>query len=170
MSNRVVARFRNSDDALGAIDDLRRMDIASEAITLGSPEPIMHRDQNELGKKSRVGIFAIAGGFMGAFAALGLTIGTSRSMGLTTGGMPIVAPWPFGIIVFELTALGAILATFGRTLFEAGLLHRIPPGLGAESPGNGAFVLVVHCPTPSRAHAVTRTCQMRRGAVATESD
>jgi hypothetical protein len=35
--------------------------------------------------------------------------------------MPIVSPWAFGIIVFELAALGAILVTLGRMIFEAGL-------------------------------------------------
>jgi hypothetical protein len=38
--------------------------------------------------------------------------------------MPIVSWWAFGIIVFELTALGAILMTLGRMVFEAGLARR----------------------------------------------
>jgi hypothetical protein len=35
--------------------------------------------------------------------------------------MSIVTPWAFGIIVFELTALGAILSTLGRMIIEARL-------------------------------------------------
>jgi len=53
-----------------------------------------------------------------------LTVVTSRRVDLVTGGMPIVTPWAFGIIVFELTALGAILATLVRMIFEARLARR----------------------------------------------
>ncbi len=43
-------------------------------------------------------------------------------MGLPTGGMPIVAYAPVGIITFAATALGAVAAAFGTLLWEAGLL------------------------------------------------
>jgi hypothetical protein len=60
-------------------------------------------------------------------AAAGLTALTSMRMNLVTGGMPIVAPWAFGIIVFEMTALGAIGLTLGRMIFEARLFRRALP-------------------------------------------
>jgi molybdopterin-containing oxidoreductase family membrane subunit len=72
---------------------------------------------------SRIGMFAIAGGVAGAAAGLLLTILTSRHTNIITGGMPVISPWPFGIIVFELTALGAILAVFARMVYEARLMR-----------------------------------------------
>jgi hypothetical protein len=38
--------------------------------------------------------------------------------------MPIVTPWAFGIIVFEMIALGVILASVGRMIYEGGLMRR----------------------------------------------
>jgi hypothetical protein len=93
---------------------------------------------------SRIGMFAIAGGVVGAAAGLLLTILTSRHTNIITGGMPVVSPWPFGIIVFELTALGAILAVFARMIYEARLMRyaertSINPGIQptAASPKRG---------------------------------
>ena len=98
---------------------------ARDAITIMSAEPLAEFI-SELGSKSpgRAGMLSIAGGIAGAGAAIALTVWTSRRMGLVTGGMPIITPWAFGIIVYELIALGAILTTFVVTIYEAGLLRR----------------------------------------------
>ena len=40
---------------------------------------------------------------------------------LPTGGMPITPPWTNGIIVYEMTMLGAILTTIVMLLIGAGL-------------------------------------------------
>src|SRR5262249_3678176 len=80
-------------------------------------------------------------------------------------GMPIVAPWPFGIIVFELTALGAIAFTLGRMIFEAGLMSPVPRAL-QKAPGvEASVVLEIECPTEARATAAARACQARGGLV-----
>ncbi len=76
------------------------------------------------GPKTRIQLFGIIGGLVGAGFAILLTVWTSRRVGLVTGGMPIVSPWAFGIIVFELAALGAILMTLGRMVIEAKLARR----------------------------------------------
>jgi hypothetical protein len=75
--------------------------------------------------------------------ALLLTVWTSRRVGLVTGGMPIVSPWAFGIIVFELMALGAILATLGRMIFEAGLVKRRAPTDYDDAVADGKIVVLI---------------------------
>jgi apolipoprotein N-acyltransferase len=93
--------------------------------------------------KTRIAGFAIAGGLLGATFAILLTVWTSRRVGLVTGGMPIVSPWAFGIIVFELAALGAILVTLGRMIFEAGLARRGALADFDESVAEGRIVVSI---------------------------
>ena len=170
MSNKVIITFKNPVEARGALDDLSRMDVSSDAITVGSEEPLEGMEHYGASGPTRIGLFAIAGGIAGATAALLLTIITSKQMNLVTGGMPIIAPWPFGIIVFELTALGAIVFTLGRMVFEAGLMSRVPRAI-LKPPGAGASViLALDCPTQARAAAAARACQARGGLVIDQED
>ena len=124
MPERIVAMLDTIDEAAAAIARLRREGISRESITTMSSEPL-HREAGEDNHSpSRIPLLAICGGVLGAGFAIALTVVTSRRVDLVTGGMPIVTPWAFGIIVFELTALGAILATLVRMIFEARLARR----------------------------------------------
>jgi hypothetical protein len=122
MAETNIAIFDTRAEALAALRELRREGVPSSSITVMSSEPLHFEDDSA--PKSRIAGFAIGGGLIGAAFALLLTVWTSRQVGLVTGGMPIASPWTIGIIVFELTALGAILATLGRMIHEAGLLRR----------------------------------------------
>ena len=124
MPERIVAVLDTIDEATAAIALLRREGISRESITTMSSEPLHAEAGEENHPPSRIPIFAICGGVLGAGFAIALTVMTSRRVDLVTGGMPIVTPWAFGIIVFELTALGAILATLVRMIFEARLARR----------------------------------------------
>src|SRR5215813_7788297 len=120
MAETVLALFDVADEATDAARELRSEGIDSNDITIMSNEPIpMEEDEGQ--PPTRMGSFAIVGGFLGASAAVTLTVLTSKHIGIVVGGMPIISPWAFGIIVFELTALGAIVTTLGRMLYEAGL-------------------------------------------------
>jgi hypothetical protein len=109
-------------EAIAVLRELQREGVPSSSITVMSSEPL-HLETNDA-PKTRIAGYAIAGGLLGVAFAILLTVWTSRRVGLVTGGMPIVSPWAFGIIVFELAALCAILVTFGRMIFEAGLVRR----------------------------------------------
>jgi hypothetical protein len=138
--NRITV-YDTRHEAVAAIRQLKREGVPASSITVMSSEPL-HLEASA-SKQSRIPGFAIAGGFAGAVAAILLTVITSRRVDLITGGMPIVTPWAFGIIVFELTALGAILATLGRMIYEARLIR---PRLSAEhedSVADGRIVIAV---------------------------
>ena len=113
-----VRVLNNRHEAVAALHELERDGVPKSAITVMSSEPL-HMECE--GPKTRIPLFGIIGGLLGAVFAILLTVWTSRRVGLITGGMPIVSPWAFGIIVFELGALGAILMTLGRMVFEASL-------------------------------------------------
>src|SRR5215471_12727114 len=125
---RLTAIVDSPHQAQRAAAGLEEEGFAREDITVMSSEPlpgfISDFDSRSPG---RAGLLAIAGGLAGAAAAIALTVWTARRMGLVTGGMPIVTPWAFGIIVYELIALGAILVTLVITVYEAGLLRSAQP-------------------------------------------
>ena len=147
---KIHATFNSHDEAIEALAKLERAGVPPAQITLLSSEPV-HIEANE--DKSRIGLFAIAGGLTGAAVAITLTVWTSRSVGLVTGGMPIVSPWPFGIILFELSMLGAILATLGRMIYEARLLRRGEPAPYDEIIAEGKVGLTVDCADPAHSQA-----------------
>jgi len=55
--------------------------------------------------------WAVLGGAIGALGGYLLTTMTQKAYPILTGGMPISPPWTDGIIIYELTMLGAILMT-----------------------------------------------------------
>ena len=134
---------KNGGDAIAALRELNRHGVPASAITVMSSEPL--HLETDGAPKSRIGGFAIAGALIGAGFGLLLTIWTSRQVGLVTGGMPIVTPWAFGIIVFELTALGAILGTLGRMIHEAGLARPGAPTACDRVVADGRIVVSVSC-------------------------
>jgi hypothetical protein len=155
MAETVLATFDAPDEAAAAVSRLRQEGVPGSAITVMSSEPIhIQAIESEKESKSRIGLFAMAGGAIGAASAIFLTVSTSRSVDLVTGGMPIVSPWPFGIIVFELTALGAILCTLGRMIYEARLAR--PGGLSVydEAVADGRVILAVTCADNARQEIV----------------
>jgi Ni/Fe-hydrogenase subunit HybB-like protein len=95
-----------------------------EGLALQSKASPIDRGESAIEHRSRIGMFAILGGVIGAVVGVLLTTWTSKRVNLVTGGMPIVSPWAFGIIVFELTALGAIICAVGRMIIEARLARR----------------------------------------------
>ena len=86
-------------------------------------------------------------------SAVGLTWLTEVSWPINVGGLPIFAWWPNLIITFELTMLGAILATVA-TLLVTGELLRRRPALYDPRVSDGKILVGVD--SPSRADDVER--------------
>ena len=132
--------FDTRREAVEALHELQRQGVPDSAITVMSSEPLHLETLHP--PKTRIPGFAIVGGLLGAAFAILLTVWTSRRVGLVTGGMPIVSWWAFGIIVFELTALGAILVTLGRMIFEA-RLGRLTSAPADERVSQGKIVISI---------------------------
>lgn len=122
----IYGLYDNPDTAQRAVDGLRAAGVADADIQVMSSEPF---EEYEFGHKdSATWIHWIAGlggvaGFIGAYL---LTTITQQSWPLKTSGMPIVAPWPNLIVLFEMTMLGAILATVVTLFVSAKLPKRLP--------------------------------------------
>jgi hypothetical protein len=133
--------FDTRDEAVAAVRELERDGVDASLITVMSSEPL--HIETGASPKTRISGFAIAGGVLGAALAILLTVVTSRRVGIITGGMPIVSPWAFGIIVFEMTMLGAILVALGRMVFESSLMTKLTAEPYDDAVSDGKIVVVV---------------------------
>jgi len=104
-----------------AFDGLRSEGVPIGRITVMSSEPL---EEWEFGSHDRETVMpwvAIAGAAAGLIAAYLLTSWTQQAWAINTGGMPTVSNWTNIIVMFELTMLGAVLATVLTLLWTARL-------------------------------------------------
>ena len=107
----VYGLYPDGHAAQQAVTRLHAAGVPDRDITIQSAQPMEdfafgHRD-----KATWMWWIACGGGLLGMASALGLSWLTEMSWPLDVGGLPIFAWWPNLIITFELTMLGAILAT-----------------------------------------------------------
>ena len=108
---RVFGVFPNEDKAMDVIQEMAGKPWRLERVH--SPFP-SHRVAAALKvKKSRVGYFTLAGGFLGFLSGIALAIYTAVQWHLTIWGKPVVAWFPFIIVGFEFTILFSV---FGNVL------------------------------------------------------
>lgn len=120
------ALYPDPDAAQRAVNALRSAGIADADITVLSAEPMEQYEFGEMNRATRMWYVASAGAVVGLATGTWLTRMTELAWPLPTGNMPIVAWWPNLIIMFELTMLGAILATVGTLIVTGGLGRRMP--------------------------------------------
>ena len=69
-------------------------------------------------------VWSVLGAIALGSLATGFVYWTQHSYKLVTGGMPLFSFWATGVITYESTMLGAIVATFAWFLWESGLLRK----------------------------------------------
>jgi hypothetical protein len=147
----VYALYSTPDAAERAVNELKAVGIAERQITVLSSEPLEADALGGNDRSTRMRWIAVGGGVIGLIAAYLLTSVTQQSWPIATGGMPIVSLGPNMIVIFELTMLGAVLATVITLLVTARLPGRLPALydpevsegkilIGVERPGNPAAV------------------------------
>ncbi len=123
--NAIYGLFPDTDSARRAMTFLRaespRLGIHSNSILLMSAEPLQEEAFGWKEQHSPMPWLAVLGALLGGTGGYALASFTQRTYPLPTGGMPIVAMWPTGIIMYELTMLGAILTTIVTFLIAARL-------------------------------------------------
>jgi hypothetical protein len=123
----VYALYPDPDAAQRAVNGLRAAGVPARDIVVISSEPFEEYEFSHRDKASWLYGIAAGGGLLGLAFGYWLTTMTEKAWPLNTGGMPIVAMWPNLIVMFELTMLGAILATVISLLITAALPRRQPP-------------------------------------------
>jgi hypothetical protein len=128
--NAIYALYSDPASAQTAWDALRAngsaLGLNREQVVVVTSEP--YEGYEFATEHARTHMFPLAalGGLAGGMFGCWLTSFTQTSYPLVTGGMPIVPGWTNGIIIYELTMLGAILTTLVTLLVTAGLPGRKP--------------------------------------------
>ena len=160
--NGVYALYDDGGSAQRAVDALRANGVADAEIAVITAEPMEDFEFASINHRTLIWYVASAGGFAGLATGTWLTRMTELAWPLPTGNMPIVAWWPNLIVMFELTMLGAILATVITLMVAGGLLRRTPALYDADVTHGKILVGVEH---PRDVDAVDRALRSISGVV-----
>lgn len=119
----LLSEFRDKEAVGPAILALRAAGVSVDDIDLFSEEPVELR-RGVLDRPSRSSLVAVLGAIACGAAATAFVRFAQYNYPVVTGGMPVFSFWGTGVITYEMTMLGAVLATFGYFLFDSGLLRR----------------------------------------------
>ena len=122
----VYALLETPQAAQRAVNGLRAAGIGDDRISVISSEPFEEHEFAARDHATWMGWITLGGAIAGLAIATWLTRMTELAWPLPTGNMPIVSWWPNLIVIFELTMLGAILATVATLLVTGELLRRRP--------------------------------------------
>ena len=151
----VYALYSDPNDVQRAVDGLRKAGIADDDITVISSEPIEEYEFSHRHHATWIHWIAGAGGAVGLVLGTWLTSFTQNAWPIPTGNMPIVAWWPNLIIMFEMTMLGAIVATVITLLVTARIPTRAPKMYDPEVT-EGKILVGVENPNEGSVSAIER--------------
>jgi hypothetical protein len=120
----IYALYPDGQAAQQAVNRLRAEGFADREITVLSPQPMEDYEFGRRDKATWMWWIACGGALVGMAIAAGLTWVTEMSWQIDVGGLPSFAWWPNLIIFFELTMLGAIVATVATLVVTARLGRR----------------------------------------------
>ncbi len=147
--NALYGLFGDPATAQKAFDALRqegaRLGLDPASVVVISSEPYDGYEFSHAHSRSYMFPIAALGGILGGLGGYWLAAYTQTAYPLVTGGMPIVTSWTNGIVVYEMTMLGAILTTLVTLLITAGL-PKIKPGLYDPEIWNGRILVGVADP------------------------
>ena len=107
----IYGLYADPDSAQRAVNSVRQAGIVDGDIAVVSSEPFGEYDFGRLDHHTAMPWLAALGGVLGGVSGYLLASLTQQVYPIITGGMPIAQRWTNGIIAYELTMLGAILAT-----------------------------------------------------------
>jgi hypothetical protein len=143
----VYGLYPDGRAAQQAVNRLRAAGFSDAEITVLSPQPMEDYEFGRRDKATWMWWIACGGGLVGMATALGLTWVTEMSWPINVGGLPIFAWWPNMIILFELTMLGAIVATVVTLVVTA----RLGRGGGLYDPAVSDGKILVGVEHPAEA-------------------
>ncbi len=118
-----LGTFRDVETANRAVERLVKAGFAERTITSLTSAPYPDGVLVKTDQRSWFRWISLGGGIFGAGAGFLLAAGTAYLYPVHTGGKPIIAFYPVGIITYELTMLFAILGAIVGMFLEM----RLPP-------------------------------------------
>lgn len=119
----VIGEFRDKQRVAAAIRALRVGGATASDLDVFSEEPVEF-PRGVLDRPSRMSLISVSGALAFGLLATGFIYWTQHNYRVVTGGMPLFSLWATGVITYEMTMLGAIVATFAWFLWESGLASR----------------------------------------------
>lgn len=132
--NAIYGLYPDPESAQRAVDSLRESTESSDyqgapltrrlgdnQIVVVTSEPFDGYEFTQRDHHTPMPWIAVAGAVLGGLGGFWLAAFTETAYPLRTGGMPIIPLWSNGIITYELTMLGAVLATLITLLVTARL-------------------------------------------------
>jgi hypothetical protein len=144
MARTCLVKFDQPNAARVAIRQLLQQGIVPESMEVMTTQPIDGEPFVPETRRTKLRTWAVAGAAIGLLAGSSLAVLTALSYPLVKGGMPVVTPWTVGLIAYEATMLGAVLATLVGLLVELRLpnFDTLPYD---PSIADGDVVLAVSC-------------------------
>ena len=158
----VYGLYADGHAAQQAVNRLRAAGLSDQQITILSAQPMEDFEFGHVDKQSWLWWIACGGGLLGMAAAFGLTWLTEMSWPINVGGLPTYAWWPNLIIIFEMTMLGAILATVIGLVVTAGLGRRA--GFYDPEVTDGSILVGVENPAADRVAELQKALESAPGA------
>jgi hypothetical protein len=158
----VYALYPDGQSAQQGVNRLRAAGLADRDITIMSSQPMEDFEFGHIDKSSWMWWIACGGGLVGMSLAFGLAWITETSWPMNVGGLPTFAWWPNLIIIFELTMLGALLATV-ITLIVTAELGR-SGGLYDPAVADGKILVGVENPSAANISELERALGAPPGA------
>jgi ActD protein len=144
----IYGLYSSGRSAQQAVNRLKAAGVSERDIVVMSAQPMEDFEFGRSDNKSWMWWIACAGGLIGMASAIGLAWVTETSWPINVGGLPTFAWWPNLIIIFELTMLGALLATVITLVVSAGLGRR--PNFYDPAVTDGRILVGVEHPSDSR--------------------
>ena len=158
----LIGEFLDKGTAAQAIRALRDQAVTTADLDVFSEEPVEFR-RGVLDRPSRMSRASVLGAILFGTLATAFIYYAQHNYRLATGGMPVFSFWASGVITYEMTMLGAIIATFAWFLWESGLIRKRDRDAPVPEVAPGSLCLRVRC---RAAEATLLSEAMRRaGAV-----
>jgi hypothetical protein len=158
----VYALYDDGASVQLAVNRLRAAGLSDSEITILSGRPMEEFEFGQIDKATWMWWIACAGGLIGFAVATGLAWVTEMSWPMNVGGLPTWAWWPNLIIMFELTMLGAVIATVVTLVVTAGF-GRSKGRLYDPEVSDGKILVGVENPPPARLDALQSALSVRAG-------
>jgi hypothetical protein len=160
----VYGLYADGAAAQEAVNRLRAAGVTDGDITILSSEPMEHFEFGQRDSRTWMWWLACAGGLVGMAAAFGLAWVAETSWPMNVGGLPTFAWWPNLIIMFELTMLGAILATVITLVVSGGLGRRRTGRLYDPEVSDGKILVGVEHPAETTVTVLREALSAPQGA------
>ena len=140
----LLGRFRYRPELISAITALKELGFTDEQMDLFSREPVQLK-AGVLDRPSKMSLASVIGAATVGGLATAFVYWAQNNYELVTGGMPTFSWWATGVISFEMTMLGAVLATFGYYLWESARVRKNMQGAPVPQLDPNTMVLRLRC-------------------------